>query len=368
MAGKHILLLGAGHAPLHVIRGAALLTGDGHEVTVLAPGSFWYSGLATGMVGGAYSPRDDQVDVTALAAKADASVVHGTVAAWNPAARSVTLEDGRTIPYDIVSVNLGSFPPQIPGEDAAGCYRVKPIAELARMRADLEARFRRRTEPVRVVVAGGGATGAELAANIVALAEGAGAQAALTVVTGRGGFLLQLPDGGRRAVVRLLRRRGVQIQSGARVSHVSEGRAVLEGGGAIPFNVFLNAAGLKPSPLMRDSGLPVDERGSLRVDAHLRSIADPNVFGAGDCIALEGHDLPRIGVYAVRQAPVLLANLRAAASGDPSQTFRPQKTYLWIMNLGDGTGLASRGRLWWHGRAAFRLKDWIDRRFLAEYR
>jgi hypothetical protein len=37
------------------------------------------------------------------------------------------------------------------------------------------------------------------------------------------------------------------------------------------------------------------------------------------------------------------------------------------MNLGDGTGLATRGRLWWHGRFAFRLKDWIDRRFLREY-
>jgi hypothetical protein len=37
------------------------------------------------------------------------------------------------------------------------------------------------------------------------------------------------------------------------------------------------------------------------------------------------------------------------------------------MNLGDGTGPAVRSGLWWHGRAAFRLKDWIDRKFLREY-
>jgi hypothetical protein len=38
------------------------------------------------------------------------------------------------------------------------------------------------------------------------------------------------------------------------------------------------------------------------------------------------------------------------------------------MNLGDGTGLAARGSLWWGGRIAFWLKHWIDLRFLRGYR
>jgi NADH dehydrogenase FAD-containing subunit len=75
-----------------------------------------------------------------------------------------------------------------------------------------------------------------------------------------------------------------------------------------------------------------------------------------------------VGVYAIRQAPVLTANLEAALDGRPPVPFRPQRRYLAILNLGDGTGLATWGGLWWHGRAAFRLKDLIDRRFLAAHR
>ena len=46
---------------------------------------------------------------------------------------------------------------------------------------------------------------------------------------------------------------------------------------------------------------------------------------------------------------------------------RTESRCLWIINLGDGTGLATRGSLWWHGRPAYWLKDWIDRRFLRGY-
>jgi NADH dehydrogenase FAD-containing subunit len=105
----------------------------------------------------------------------------------------------------------------------------------------------------------------------------------------------------------------------------------------------------------------------LIVDQHLRSVAAPEVHGAGDCIAFHGRPLPRVGVYAIRQAPVLFHNLMAAAEGTPPEAFRPQRRYLIIMNLGDETGLAVRGRWYWHGKAAFWLKDWIDRRFLRTY-
>jgi NADH dehydrogenase FAD-containing subunit len=91
------------------------------------------------------------------------------------------------------------------------------------------------------------------------------------------------------------------------------------------------------------------------------------VRGGGDCIAFEGRELAKIGVYAVRAAPVLHHNLLAALEGRPPWAFRPQRRFLLIVNLGDGTGLATWGPLYWRSRLMFQLKDWIDRRFLAEY-
>jgi NADH dehydrogenase FAD-containing subunit len=168
-------------------------------------------------------------------------------------------------------------------------------------------------------------------------------------------------------MVGALRTRGVALRTGARVLRIEDGCAALENGGAVPFDLFVNATGLRPNRVIRECGLPVDDAGALRVDAHLRSVGDAAVHGGGDGVALEGHPLPRVGVYAIRQAPVLRHNLLAALEGAAPKRFRPQRRYLWIMNLGDGTGLAARGGLWWHGRTAHWLKDRIDRDFLRGY-
>ena len=138
------------------------------------------------------------------------------------------------------------------------------------------------------------------------------------------------------------------------------GLADLPGGGA-PFDVLVNATGLQPCSALRGFGLPLRD-GGLLVDAFLRSVADPAVHGAGDCIAFGGAALPHAGVFAVRQGPVLLHNLRAALEGTPPVAFTPQRRYLWVMNLGDGTGLAGYGALHARGRLALALKHRIDRR------
>jgi NADH dehydrogenase FAD-containing subunit len=65
---------------------------------------------------------------------------------------------------------------------------------------------------------------------------------------------------------------------------------------------------------------------------------------------------------------VLLHNLGAVLDGDPLRRYRPQRRALLILNLGDGTGLATWGGFAWRGRAAFWLKDRIDRRWLASVR
>jgi NADH dehydrogenase FAD-containing subunit len=364
---KRVVLLGAGHAHLYALKRAREFSRRGYELVVVAPDAFWYSGLATGVLGGNYAPEMDRVDVGALVARGG-RFRQDRVLGVDVASRTVQLEASPPLSYDALSITLGSCPPPIPGaRETIGCYSVKPVRRLCELRAVLEKRFERRPgRGVRVAVAGGGVTACEVAANIAALAEARGGRADVTVLA-RSRLLEQLPDRAARRLVRALERRGVRFCSPARVTRVETGCAILEDGRAVGFDLFVNATGLKPSPLVREIGLPVDEEGALIVDHSLRSIADPTVHGGGDCIALRDEKLARIGVYAIREAPVLYHNLLAAlGSGEPVH-FEPQSRFLWIMNLGDGTGLAARGRLWWHGRLAFRLKDWIDRRFLREY-
>jgi NADH dehydrogenase FAD-containing subunit len=346
-----------------------VFTHRGHEVVAVAPDVFWYSGLATGMVGGLYPPALDQVDVAALVARGGGRFIRDRVVGLDRVARTVHLAAGSPLAYDALSITLGSEPPEISGAtDDATAFAVKPIRRLWDLRRALEARFGGRArERVRVVVAGGGATACEIAANVAQLAQAHAARTEIVVLAAGDAILAQLPRAAAGKVEAALTRRGIRFRRKARVERIGSGHALLADGAKEPFDIFVNATGLVPAPTLRNLDLPLDDGGAMLVDAHLRSPADPAIHGGGDCVTLDGHVLPRIGVYAIRQAPVLFANLLAALEGRRPRRFVPQRSYLWVLNLGDGTGVAVRGRLYWHGRGAFLLKDWIDRRFLGEY-
>ena len=160
----------------------------------------------------------------------------------------------------------------------------------------------------------------------------------------------------------------MQIQTNARVEKVAGKALELTDGRTIAFDFAINATGLKPPPFLRQSGLQVDDTGALVVDDFLRSPRHPRIFGGGDCVALQGRTIDKVGVYAIREAPFLHSNLLATLEGETLHRFEPQKRYLLILNLGDGTGLATWGKLHWHSRLAFRWKDHLDRKFLANYR
>jgi NADH dehydrogenase FAD-containing subunit len=134
-----------------------------------------------------------------------------------------------------------------------------------------------------------------------------------------------------------------------------------------PADVVFVATGVRPSPVIASSGLPTGPDGGLRVNRFLRSTADESVFGGGDCIWFEDRPLDKVGVYAVRQNPVLFHNLMAAFTGAPPTPFAPGGEYLLIYNLGDGTGIFYKHRIVFSGRLAFRIKDFIDRRFMASF-
>ena len=64
----------------------------------------------------------------------------------------------------------------------------------------------------------------------------------------------------------------------------------------------------------------------------------------------------------------LLANLQASLDDGALTDYQPQSKWLSILDLGDGTGLATRGQRWWLGRSSVWLKHWLDRRFIESYR
>nr|NIS75740.1 FAD-dependent oxidoreductase [Deltaproteobacteria bacterium] len=180
-------------------------------------------------------------------------------------------------------------------------------------------------------------------------------------------FLRTVADRARRIARSSLAGRGIEIVEGEHVRGIEEGRVTLTSGRDIPSDIGFLCTGVRPSPVFRDSGLPVGKDGGLLVNRYLQSVAYPNIFGGGDCISLEDHHLQKVGVYAVRANPVLHNNLLAALGAGQMKEFKPGGAFLLILNLGNGKGLFWRNTMVFNGRPAFFLKDFIDRRFMRTF-
>ena len=365
---KNILLVGGGHAHLPALRQASVLARCGARVTLVAPDPHhYYSGMGPGILGGIYHPRQTRVAVGRLIQSRGGHFVRSAVARIDPDARTVTLTDGRTLPFDLASFNTGS---RVPVENLSGAHGdriipVKPIENLVRARRLL---LEGRSGPGRrVLVVGGGPAGVELAANLIRLDRAHSLGLRVTVVDQGERLLARMPERAARIATRVLVSQGVTFRPRLRLASLDRGDARSATGEHLPFDLAFLTLGIEPHTLYADSGLPTAPDGGLRVDRHLQAVGLPGLFGGGDCVSFDAGPLPRVGVYAIRQGPVLYQNLLFSLTGEPLAPFRPQKRTLLILNLGDGTGLVVWGPWVWRGRLGSRWKNHLDTTFMERF-
>jgi len=364
--GKHLVLIGGGHAHMTVMVNLRGYIKRGHRVTLIGPSPYhYYSGMGPGLLGGIYRPQEARFHVQKMVEDRGAAFIQDTVTRIDPDRKVLLLKSGGEIAYDVVSCNTGSTVPtdedQVAGDHI---FTVKPIENLIKVRRMLQAGLGIRTP--KLIVVGGGAAALELTGNLWRLVQQTETAAAITVLGGRN-FMSAMPPKAQKYVRKSLAARNIDIVEGAKVSRLNDNRAVLEDGEEFAFDLALLAWGIRPSRLFRDSGLPTGNDGGLLVNTFLQSVAYPEIFGGGDCISFEQRPLDKVGVYAVRQNPVLYANLLAALEDKDLEAFQPQDIYLLIYNLGNGTGIFYRGSWVWKGRLIFFLKDYIDRKFMRKF-
>jgi selenide,water dikinase len=127
------------------------------------------------------------------------------------------------------------------------------------------------------------------------------------------------------------------------------------------------AGGAGAHEWLKLSGFATDEHGFLLTNDYLQSVTFQDVFGVGDCATQEGHAHARAGVFAVRAAPILAANLRAMLLGEPLAAHVTNATYLALVSTGRRHAVGVWGRLAWEGFLTWYWKNHIDRRFVERY-
>jgi pyridine nucleotide-disulfide oxidoreductase family protein len=358
---RHLVLLGGGHANLHVLEALATRRFPDVRVTLVSPHRLqFYSGMLPGWISGQYLLEECVIALDRLAKAAGAKLLCTSARAVDPGSRRVRLANGDELDYDLLAIDVGSDIRNEHLRCASG--RLTPVRPLH----DFVERYRvfsrhGKTQPM--VVIGGGMGGIEIAC---ALRVASGYRAEITLLAGCEGVVPTRNEGLKKRLRHEMKACGVTVldEDALRVDDIG---IETSGGRRLAALFVVLATGPQPSALLKNSGLPLDAAGYLLVDASLRSTGHPAVFAAGDCASLPFNGIARSGVYAVRQGPVLAHNLRATLTGGPLQPFRPQRRVLSLIATGPHHAVAAWGRWSCSGKWLWWWKRDIDRKFVRRF-
>jgi NADH dehydrogenase FAD-containing subunit len=296
--------------------------------------------MGPGLLSGIYRPAEARFHVEKMAEDRGAAFLEDRVIKVDPVRRALFLGSGREVRYDVVSFNTGSeVPADLFAAPSENVFPVKPIENLLAAR--------------RRILDTTGGSGLRVTVGIS--------------LVSRSKVLGDYPAKAQALARDFLVRWGIEPIEGVAAVSIAGGSVRLENGTILGGDMVFVAVGVTPSPLFRDSGLPAGADGGLLVNDFLQCVRHPELFGGGDCITLEGTPLARVGVYAVRQNRLLTRNLLAFLEGRPLRRFDPGGGYLTILNMGDDRGIFRRKEFVRDGPLAFRLKDYIDRRFMRKF-
>ncbi len=364
---KRLVLIGGGHAHMVTLANLARFTEKGYPVSVIQPSAHhYYSGMGPGMLSRTYAATEIRFATRHVVEKQRGTFILGRAVRIDSATKTVWMEDGTSVGYDVLSCNAGSYVPRTGlSESSENIYSVKPIEKLLEAQSRLLELGARKAITVGIV--GGGPSAVEIAGNVWRLLKDYGKhQGHILIFAGRR-LMNRLPEAIRRRAHRSLVGRGIEIIESSYVKSVRASQVVLESGMSYDLDFVFMALGVQPSRIFADSHLPTGPDGGLRVNEYLQCVGHPEIFGGGDCIHFEKQPLDKVGVYAVRENPVLYHNLMASLEGQPLRAFDPGGDYLLIYNMGDGTGILKKKSVVLGGRLAFLIKDYIDRRFMKTF-
>ena len=340
MTGTRVLIVGGGFAGTYAAMEMERLADSGHTVTLVSAENFMqYQPFLPEVASGTIDPRAIVVPLRSVLKRVTVNVGEVTAIDHQTRRADVRIGDGSsvTLDYDILVLTAGSWSRVLPvpglAEHGVGFKTVQEAIYLRNRvlsRLDVASETAdpmRRRAALTFVFVGAGFAGVEALGELEDLARDAMRSYPALDVSEMRWILVEaaeriLPelasDLAAYAQARLWER-GIEVLLDTRLESAEGGTIRLSDGQAFSADTLVWTTGVKPSPLARASGLPLDDHGRVIVDEHLRVAGVPNAWAAGDIAAVPdrttGGMAPPTAQHAMREGRRLGRNVVASLTG-----------------------------------------------------
>ena len=373
---RDIVLIGGGHSHVGVLKSFGMNPIPGVRLTLICTDMHTpYSGMLPGYVAGHYGYDEVHIDLSRLAAFAGARLYRDEVIGIDRASQKVICKSRPAVPYDQLSINIGSTP-QLDGVPGATehAVAVKPIRNFNDRWLQLLERVKTHAGKTTIAVVGAGAGGVELLLamqfrlrnELTQLGRNPD-ELAFHLLTSSDTILPTHNAGVRSRFDAVLAQRGVQVHRNSEVTQVKVGVLITSKGLQLQADEIIWVTRAGGAAWLKTTGLQLDTEGFVEVKDTLQTINDPLIYAAGDIASMVNFKLEKAGVFAVRHGKPLTENLRRAVGGTTLKAYRPQTSWLALISTGDKYAIASRGWLGFAGAWVWQWKDWIDQRFMRKF-
>ena len=339
----------------------------------------------------AYLPRDstmasEQITATAevplsqLFAGKQLRLIIKKVARLQIAQAHIVFDDDTTLDFDTLVIAVGT---RLATFNISGvtehAFSIKTLAESLRLRHHIVRQFYQakslkrmeRASALTFVVVGGGASGVELAAELVgqvrhqAVRHGIDAKDSGVILLEAGPRILSMvPKEAARRVTARLEQLGVSVRVNAKITAVTPTGMTLQGGKQVYARTPIWTAGLRPSELVASSGLSIDRWGVV-TNSDLTAQGAPNVLVVGDAAVISAitPPLPATVPVAYTQAATAARNIRRRLNGERLLVYRYDAPGMVVTLGGKKAMLLLPGGKYFIGYMPWLVKQFITLRY-----